>query len=47
MYGHPGKFIQILKGGFDYTKMILKQPIQIGQLNYGCWTVLDGNNTNR
>jgi len=44
MYGHPGKFIQSLKGRFDYRKMTVKQPIQIGQLNCGCWTVLDGNN---
>jgi len=44
MYGHPGKFILSFKGRFDYTKMTVKQPIQIGQLNCGCWTVLDGNN---
>ena len=44
MYGHPGRFIQSLKGPFDIQKMTEKQPIQIGQLTCGCWTVPDGNN---
>lgn len=44
MYGHPGRFIQSLRGPFDIQKMAEKQPIQIGQLTCGCWTVPDGNN---
>jgi len=44
MYGHPGRFIQSLKGQFNIQKMTEKQPIQIGQLTCGCWTVPDGNN---
>jgi len=41
-YGHPGKFIQSLKGTFDPLQS--KVPIQLGQLSCGCWIILDGNN---
>lgn len=43
-YGHPGKFILSLSGRFDPLKMDETQPIQLGQMECGCWIVLDGNN---
>jgi hypothetical protein len=41
-YGHPGPFIQSLKGPFDPSRSMI--PIQLGQLSCGCWVILDGNN---
>ena len=41
-YGHEGKYICSLKGRFDPKR--INEPIQLGQLSCGCWTVLDGNN---
>ena len=40
-YGHPGKFIQSLKGPFN--SRLSKEPIQLGELSCACWVILDGN----
>lgn len=41
-YGHSGPLIRSLKGKFDPEKM--DTAIQLGELDCGCWVVLDGNN---
>lgn len=40
--GHEGKFICSLRGRFD--PQLVNEPIQLGQLSWGYWIVLDGNN---
>jgi hypothetical protein len=43
LYGHPGRFIQRL-GKHYFPKLAVKQGIWLGELDCGCWMVLDGNN---
>lgn len=44
MYGHEGRFMCSLSGRFDPEKYIDAPPIQICEMNCGCWIVADGNN---
>lgn len=44
MYGHPGKFVQRLRGSFAPENNPSAPKIQICQLKCGCWIIADGNN---
>ena len=44
MYGHGDRFICHLSGRFDPEKYSDAPPIQICEMNCGCWVVADGNN---
>jgi hypothetical protein len=44
MYGHPGNFIQRLRGSFAPENNPSAPKIQICQLKCGCWIIADGNN---
>lgn len=43
MYGHPGNFIQRLRGSFAPENNPSAPKIQICQLKCGCWIIADGN----
>ena len=43
MYGHPGNFIQRLRGSFVPESNSSAPKIQICQLKCGCWIIADGN----
>ena len=43
MYGHPGIFIQRLRGSFAPENNPSAPKIQICQLKCGCWIIADGN----
>ena len=42
LYGHPGRYIQRLRKPYDPSRAA-ESPICLGELNCGCWIVLDGN----
>jgi len=44
MYGHGSKFMCSLSGRFDPEKYPDAPPIQICEMECGCWIVADGNN---
>ena len=44
MYGHNGEFRCHLSGRFDPDKYTRSPPIQICEMECGCWIVADGNN---
>jgi predicted RNase H-like HicB family nuclease len=44
MYGHGSKFMCSLSGRFDPEKYSDAPPIQICEMECGCWIVADGNN---
>jgi len=44
MYGHNGEFHCHLSGRFDPDKYTRSPPIQICEMECGCWIVADGNN---
>ena len=44
MYGHGSKFICSLSGRFNPEKYLDAPPIQICEMECGCWIVADGNN---
>jgi hypothetical protein len=44
MHGHPGNFIQRLRGSFAPENNPSAPKIQICQLKCGCWIIADGNN---
>ena len=44
MYGHGAQYIQSLRGPFAPEQHPSASPIQIGELECGCWVVADGNN---
>jgi predicted RNase H-like HicB family nuclease len=44
MYGHGSKFMCSLSGRFDPEKYPNAPPIQICEMECGCWIVADGNN---
>ncbi len=43
MYGHPGNFVQRLRGSFAPESHSSAPKIQICQLKCGCWIIADGN----
>jgi len=43
MYGHGDKFMCFLSGSFDPNKYPDAPPIQICEMQCGCWVVVDGN----
>jgi predicted RNase H-like HicB family nuclease len=44
MYGHGSKFMSSLSGRFDPKNYSDAPPIQICEMECGCWIVADGNN---
>lgn len=43
LYGHSGRFMQCLGKRYD-PALATEQVIWLGELDCGCWMVLDGNN---